>query len=83
MYDDNGNEIETNYYNSDGSLEKKTIYKYDDNGNTVESSYYKTDGSLPVTNSTIYEYDKKKNWVSKTILADGRIIIIEKQIEYY
>ena len=78
-----GYDIDSYTNKADGSLDYKAIYKYDDNGNTVESSYYKTDGSLPVTNSTIYEYDKKKNWVSETILADGRIIIIEKQIEYY
>jgi len=35
LYDDKGNEVEYNRYDSDGSLDSKSTYLYDDKGNQV------------------------------------------------
>ena len=46
IYNEQGNEIEVNRYNSDDSLDWKFTYKYDDKGNQIEVNRYKSDGSL-------------------------------------
>ncbi len=58
-YNEKGNLIENNDYNSDGSLYEKYIYKYDSKGNLIEINSYKSDGSLREKNT--YKYDSKGN----------------------
>ena len=60
-YDEKGNEIECNSYDSDGSLRTKSTYKYDEKGNEIECNSYDSDGSLR-TKST-YNYDEKGNMI--------------------
>lgn len=38
LYNDNGNEIEYNWYYSEGNLSKKSTYKYDDKENKIETN---------------------------------------------
>ena len=52
-YDDNGNTIEFNRYNSDGELEYKYTFEYDYKGNMIEMNWLR--GTLT------YEYDDKGN----------------------
>jgi len=62
-YDSNGNEIESSRYDSDGSLEEKTIYKYDSKNRTIESIIYEYESRLgelqerPIIKTT-YEYEE-------------------------
>ena len=72
IFNNNGNEIEGNYYGADGSLENKNIYKYDDKGNKIERNYYKADGSL--SSKDIYKYDDKGNMLEVySYEADGSL----------
>ena len=45
-FNNKGNKIELNTFNSDGSLDTKVIYKYDDKDNLIELNRYNPDGSL-------------------------------------
>src|SRR5690554_1197246 len=62
-YNEKGNQIETNWYNSDGSLNSKIIYKYDEKGNQIEQNEYNSDGSL--NSKIIYKYDEKGNQIEQ------------------
>ena len=56
-YDEKGNLIEDNQYNSDGSLGSNWTYKYDEKGNLIEYS----DGELYIKSIYKYKYDEKGN----------------------
>ncbi len=72
IYNEKGNKIEKNYYNSDGSLKSKTTYKYDEKGNNIEENIYGSDGSLK--SKTTYKYDKKGNNIEEnTYDSDSRL----------
>ena len=58
-----GNKIEYNGYNPNGSLNSKTKYKYDDKGNIVEYNRYNSDGSLDIR--YIDKYDDKGNIIEE------------------
>ena len=83
-YDDKGNKIECNEYNSDGSLDWKRTSKYDDKGNEIEWNAYNSDGSLDSKFTYKYEFDKKGNWI-KRIDFENEIaeFILEREYEYY
>ena len=84
VYDKNGNEIEVNKYNSDGSLSYKYTHKYDENGNKTERNSYNSDGSLSSKYIYKYELDEQGNWIKKIIFMDGiPEYIRERQYEYY
>ncbi len=71
-YDNNGNEIEWNRYNSDGSLDCKYTYKYDNNGNKIEENCYNSDGSLCWKYT--YKYDNNGNTIEKnSYKSDGSL----------
>ena len=53
-------EFEITYYDSDGSLSSKNIYKYDSNNNKIERSTYNTDGSL--FSKSIYKFFARFFW---------------------
>ena len=64
IYNEKGNKIEENYYNSNGRLYSKTTYKYDEKGNMIEDNFYDSDdGSLIYKNT--YKYDKKGNKIEE------------------
>ena len=61
IYNEKGNKIEENYYNSNGSLIYKNTYKYDEKGNKIEENYYNSNGRL--YSKTTYKYDEKGNMI--------------------
>ena len=61
IYNEKGNKIEENRYDSDGSLYFKDTYKYDEKGNKIEENRYNSDGSL--YSKTTYKYDEKGNMI--------------------
>ena len=63
IYNEKGNKIEENYYNSNGSLIYKNTYKYDEKGNKIEENYYNSNGRL--YSKTTYKYDEKGNIIEK------------------
>ena len=68
IYDEKGNIIEENYYDSDGNLSSKDTYEYDEKGNNIEKNNYDSDGSL--NSKTTYKYDEKGNMIEYN--TDGR-----------
>ena len=70
-YDEKGNIVEDNSYDSDGSLSSKHTYKYDEKGNIVEDNNYNFDGRL-FDSKTTYKYDEKGNMIEETYYdSDG------------
>ena len=69
-YDEKGNIIEENSYNSDGRLYLKYTYKYDEKGNKIEQNSYNSDGRLET--KWTYKYDKKGNKIEENgYISDG------------
>ena len=48
-----GDVIEEAYYNSDGSLKRKDIYKYDSSRNIIELTEYKSDALIPMNQTEV------------------------------
>ena len=71
-YDDNGNTIEFNRYNSDGELLFKYIYEHDDNGNSIEQNRYNSDGELDEKWTSKYD-DKGNEIKSNKYNSDGEL----------
>ena len=72
-YDEKGNKIERNSYNSDGSLVNKWTYKYDEKGNRTEANTYNSDGSLNL--KLIFKYDEKGNITELNgYISDGSLV---------
>ena len=72
IYNEKGNKIEKNYYNSDGSLKSKTTYKYDKKGNNIEENTYDSDSRLNF--KATYKYNEKGNIIEKNYYdSDGRL----------
>jgi hypothetical protein len=83
-YDEKGNNIEGNWYDSDGSLEYKYTFEHDDKGNEIEMKDYNSDGSLDYKQTFDYEYDKSDNWIKKVSFNNGKPETVkERLIEYY
>ena len=82
IYNEKGNKIEENYYNSNGSLIYKNTYKYDEKGNNIEKNNHDSNGRLD--SKYTYEYDKNNNWTQR-IEYKNTIPhrITERIIEYY
>ena len=71
-YDEQGNEIEMNNHNSDGSLRARYTYKYDEQGNEIEQNIYNSDGSL--SSRYKYKYDEQGNEIEQNIYnSDGSL----------
>ena len=71
-FNDKGNKIEENWFNSDGSLFSKYTYKYDDKGNKIESISFNSDGRL--SSKSTYKYDDKGNKIEKNSFnSDGSL----------
>ena len=72
IYDEKGNNIEENHYDSDGRLSYKYIYKYDKKGNNIEENHYDSDGRLD--SKYIYKYDEKGNKIEENRYdSNGRL----------
>ena len=63
IFNEKGNKIEVNKYNSDGSLTYKITWKYDEKGNKIEENRYNSDGSSD--NKYTYKYDDKGNKIEE------------------
>ena len=72
-FNEKGNKIESNSFNSDGSLSFKYTYKYDDKGNIIESNSFNPDGSLSFKYTC--KYDDKGNQIeSNSFNPDGNLV---------
>lgn len=72
IYSNNGNKIEDNRYNSDGSLNKKFTYKYDSTGNRIEQNQFTSDDSL--IRKITYKHDKQGNIIEdNSYTPDGNL----------
>ena len=60
-YDKDGNLLESNKYNDDGSFYRRHKYKYDKNGNEIEWNRYNSFGCI--YKNVTYEYDKNGNMI--------------------
>lgn len=77
-YDDRGNTIEENIYNSNGSLNSKITYRYNDK-NIIEEAY-----NWRSKETYKYECDDKGNWIKRISYTNNQPNIITKRtIEYY
>lgn len=72
IFNDKGNMIEENWYNSDGGIDWKSIHKYDDKGNMIENNWYNSNSSFDWKH--IYKYDGKGNMVEKNEYKSDGII---------
>lgn len=81
IFNQKGNTVEENGYDSDGDLNYKILYKYDKQGNIIEWKQYDTDESL--SSKGVPKYDKQGNIVEwKQYDADGNLQykrLIDKQ----
>ena len=84
-HDDNGNVIEKNGYNANGSLFNKDTYKYDEKGNVIEEDGYSVDSGFNYKNTYIYDSDEKGNWIKKIKKdkSNKYTEITERVIKYY
>ena len=81
IYNEKGNKIEENYYNSNGSLIYKNTYKYDEKGNKIEENYYNSNGRL--YSKTTYKYDEKGNMIEDNFYdSDDGSLIYKNTYEY-
>ena len=72
-FNEKGNKIESNSFNSDGSLSFKYTYKYDDKGNQIESNSFNPDGSLSFKYTC--KYDDKGNQIEENSFnPDGNLV---------
>ena len=71
-FNEKGNKLEENFFNSDGSLNSKYTYKYDDKGNKIELNSFNSDGRL--SSKLTYKYDDKGNIIElNSFNPDGKL----------
>ena len=80
IYNEKGNKIEENYYNSNGSLDFKDTYKYDEKGNKIEKNRYNSDGSLYY--KVTYKYDGKGNKIEVNHYDSNGSLILKYTYKY-
>ena len=80
-YNQDGNLIERNEYESDGSFRWKYTYKYDSKGNLIEELMVSRRSEF-ITNWE-YTYDSKGNWIKRIEYYNSSPHIEERTIEYY
>ena len=72
IYNEKGNKIEKNVYDSNGRFHYKYTYKYDEKGNKIEENWYNSDGSLD--SKYTYKYDEKGNIIEENYHnSNGRL----------
>jgi uncharacterized lipoprotein NlpE involved in copper resistance len=79
-YDVKGNRIETNIYNSDGSLSDNFSYKYDDKENKIESNRYTSDGRLYL--KMLDQYDNKGNKIESNWYNSDSSLYLKTLYQY-
>ena len=89
-YDSYGNIIEACNYSKNGELWRCLEHKYDENGNIIESyndnvGFENGDFNFSLTDKKFkyYKFDKKNNWILRRDIFNDKILITEREIEYY
>lgn len=82
-YNDKG-EVERNFrFDSTGNLQEIRYYTYDAEENVVSEKVTDKNGKLKETTTFQYVYDKRNNWVERTIHKDGKPIkLIRRTLVY-
>ena len=87
IYNDKGNEVEHNFYNSNGSLDMKYAYIYDEVGNKIEENRYSSKGELLQKYTFKYEvfdHTVSNNWINQISFNNGiPNYITKREIIYY
>ena len=84
-HDGKGNQTEADLHAYGGAFYSKIKYnKYDDKGNYTEKSRYNSDGALLSTDTYVYTYDSKGNWLKRITYEDGVATeVCEREYRYY
>ena len=78
------NTIEKQVFDKDNNLKQRVTSVFDDNNNETEVKYFDKDGNVTKTESYTLVYDKKKNWIKKTMSVDGKpTMILLQKLKYY
>lgn len=73
IYNQLGNKIEENYYESNNRLSVKCLYKYDNEENKIEQSYYEYSDVLSIKH--LFKYDNKRNNIEENrYFGDGSLL---------
>ena len=77
-------EVERNFrFDSTSNLQEISYYTYDKEGNVVLEKVTDKDGKLIETTTFQYVYDKKNNWIERTIHKDGKPLkLIRRNLVY-
>jgi hypothetical protein len=71
-------------YNGDGQVDKKVVTIYDEKGTIAEEQYYTGDGVRQKVVKYNNVYDSRGNLLSRTMVDNGKEIVIERrEIAYY
>jgi len=71
-------------YAGNYDMVKTVKYKYDEQGNTTDEIWYDKENNMLDHYTYKYAYDKKKNWVKKTLLRNEvAVTIAEREITYF
>jgi hypothetical protein len=82
-YGENGKLVEQTVFNADGSFRKFT-YRYDVQGNVSEENQLDKDGNVIEQYTSKFEYDRRMNWIKKTMWRNGvPVLITEREIVYF
>ena len=68
-YDTEGRLLEKIHYNPEGRQQSRESSRYNEEGDLIESARYNPDGSLTSSTEYQYVYDRRGNWIEKTVLA--------------
>jgi len=77
-------EVERNFrFDSTSNLQEIRYYTYDDEGNVVSEEIKDKHGKLIETTTFQYVYDKRNNWVERTIHKDGKPVKLVRRTLVY
>jgi len=85
-YDEKCRVIEYKFYGPDSGHNYRTTYEYSTKDSPVIVNEYLESGVLKrhYTELTTYEYDKKGNWISRTLKRNNEIVeVVKREIDYY
>nr|WP_314551966.1 type IV secretion protein Rhs [uncultured Capnocytophaga sp.] len=83
-YDAKGNTIEKQVFDKDNNLKQRVTSVFDENNNETEVKYFDGEGNVTKTESYTLVYDKKKNWIKKTMSINGKpTMILLQKLKYY
>ena len=80
IYNEKGNKIEDNFYDSDGNLSSKDTYEYDEKGNKIEKNVYDSNGRFH--SKYTYKYDEKGNMIEDNVYDSNGRLYFKKTYKY-